>query len=191
MALTTTRAAALAALVPAAVALGPVAPAASDDDDRRQRGSTETFAGTCEFTGTLRQNPPLTNTPRPGRATAIAIGRCSGTLTDSKGRTRQLDDARAAYAAQAEGTTSCAGGTAEGAGFILLRGERIEFRFSEVRGPGAGAIRLDGARGGSAAGTARVREDEDPVRIAQECSGSGLRQVGIRIDLATTPAISG
>jgi hypothetical protein len=36
-----------------------------------------------------------------------------------------------------------------------------------------------------------VHEDEDPVRIAQRCSGPGLRQVSIRIDLATTPAISG
>jgi hypothetical protein len=191
MALTSTRAAALAALVPAAVALGPVAPAASDDDDRRQHGSTETFEGTCEFSGTLRQNPPLTNTLQPGRAWAVATGRCTGTLTDSRGRVRQLDGARAGYSAQAEGTTSCGGGTAEGAGFILLRGERIGFRFSEVRGPGEGLIRLDGERGGSAAGTARVSEDEDPVRIAQECSGSGLRQVGIRIDLATTPSISG
>jgi hypothetical protein len=159
------------------------------DDGRRT--SAETFQGTCQFSGTLRQDPPLTNTPGPSRAAALAAGSCSGALTDSKGRARQLDGARAGYFAHAEGTTSCAGGTAAGGGVLRIRGERIHFRFSEARGPGAAAIRLEGARGGSATGAARVSEDEDPARIAQACSGSGLRQVRIRIDLATTPAISG
>jgi hypothetical protein len=187
MALTTKRAAALVALVPAAVAVGPAALA----DDGRQHRSTETFQGTCQFAGTLRQNPPLTNIPQPGRAEATASGRCTGTLTDSKGRVRQLEAARARYFAQAIGTSSCAGGTAAGNGFIRFGGERLDFRFSEVRGPGAGAIRLEGERGGSAHGAARVSDDEDPVRIARLCSGPGLRQVGIQIDLATAPAISG
>ena len=159
-------------------------------DDAR-RPSAETFQGTCQFSGVLRQDPPLTNTPQPGRAAALAAGTCSGSLTGSKGRTRQLDGAHAGYFARAEGTSSCAGGTAAGAGFLRIRGERIDFHFSEARGPGAAAIRLEGARGGSATGAARVSDDEDPVRIAQECSGSGLRQVRIQIDLATTPAISG
>jgi hypothetical protein len=145
--------------------------------DDAQRKSADTFQGTCQFSGILRQDPPLKNTPGLGRAAAFAAGTCSG--------------ARASYFAQAEGTTSCAGGTAAGAGVIRIRGDRIAFRFSEVRGPGAGAIRLEGARGGSAIGAARVSEDEDPARIAEECGGSGLRQVRIEIDLTTTPAISG
>ena len=176
------------AVVTALVA-GATAPAASagGHGDR----SAETFKGTCQFSGILRQSPPLTNAIRSGRASANAAGVCTGALTDSKGRVRNLDGARAGYFALAEGTTSCAGGTAQGTGFIRVRGERIDFRFSEVRGPGTGAIRLEGSRGGSATGAARVSDDEDPVRIVQECNGSGLRQVRIQIDLATTPAISG
>jgi hypothetical protein len=137
----------------------------------------ETFEGTCQFSGILRQEPPLTNTPQAGSATARARGLCSGE--------------RASYFAQAGGTLSCTGGTATGSGFIRLRGERIRFRFSEVRGPGAGAIRLEGASGGSAAGEARVSEEEDPLRIAEKCGGKGLRSVRIHIDIATTPSISG
>jgi hypothetical protein len=190
MALTTKRAAALVALVPAAVAVCPAAPATLADDGREHR-STETFQGTCQFAGTLRQNPPLTNIPQLGWAEATARGRCTGTFTDSNGRSRHLDSARAGYFARARGTTSCAGGTAAGNGFIRFGGERLDFRFSEIRGPGAGAIRLEGERSGSAHAAARVSDDEDPVRIARLCSGPGLRQVGIQIDLATTPAISG
>jgi tRNA G26 N,N-dimethylase Trm1 len=36
-----------------------------------------------------------------------------------------------------------------------------------------------------------VSDDEDPVRIAEACSGTGLRQVRIQIDIATAPAIAG
>ena len=63
--------------------------------------------------------------------------------------------------------------------------------FTEVRGPGAAAIRLEGADGGSATGEARASENEDPVAIAEKCSGDGLRGVRIHIDLTTTPSISG
>ena len=182
---------ALAAAGIALAALVAAAPSSAAGGDRGHGGSAETFQGTCEFSGTLWQHPPLTNVPQPGRAWAAATGVCSGTLTGRKGRVRQLDRARAGYVAQAEGTTSCGGGTAEGDGFIRIAGERIQFRFTEARGPGAGVIQLEGARGGFAHGAARVSDDEDPVRIAQECSGSGLRRVGIQIDLATTPTISG
>jgi hypothetical protein len=36
-----------------------------------------------------------------------------------------------------------------------------------------------------------VSADEDPVAIAQACSGDGLRRVRIEIDVATTPALTG
>jgi hypothetical protein len=140
-------------------------------------GHVQTFQGTCQFSGKLRQNPGLTNTPQAGKAVARARGLCAGTP--------------ATYFARAKGTVSCGGGSAEGNGFIRLHDERIRFRFSEVRGPGTAAVRLEGTAGGSAAGEARVSEDEDPVRIAQRCGGEGLRAVRIHIDLATTPSISG
>jgi hypothetical protein len=173
------------ALALGVLAVWPVAPAGADSD------GDDSFAGTCRFSGTLRQDPPLTNAPQPGEASARATGTCSGTLTDEKGRVRRLDGDRARWFASARGTASCGGGSAVGSGFIQLRGERLRFRFTEVRGPGAGAITLEGAGGGSAAGAARVSQDEDPLEILRKCSGSGLRQVGIDIDIATTPAMSG
>jgi hypothetical protein len=36
-----------------------------------------------------------------------------------------------------------------------------------------------------------VAADENPVDIAQKCSGSGLRTAHLDLDLATTPSISG
>jgi hypothetical protein len=151
----------------------------------------ETFEGTCQFSGVLSQDPPMTNLPQPGTATARAVGECTGTLTGRKGRVRELSGDRARYVARAQGDISCGGGTAEGLGYIRVGGKKLRFRFSEVRGPGVAAVRLEGVAGGSAAGEARASEEEDPVAIAQKCSGAGLAEVRIRIDLATTPALSG
>jgi hypothetical protein len=153
------------------------APGGQREADTGGQGEADTFQGTCQFSGKLRQNPGLTNAPQPGRAVARARGTCDG--------------ARATYVARASGTLSCGGGTAEGSGLLRVRGERIRFRFSETRGPGTAAIRLEGAAGGSAAGEARASETEDPVEIAQRCGGAGVRSVRIHIDLATTPSISG
>jgi hypothetical protein len=149
------------------------------------------FDGTCQFSGLLRQNPGATNLPQPGEATARAIGTCSGMLTGARGHERELDMASARYFARARGTVSCGGGSATGSGFIRIGRERIDFAFSEIRGPGAAAIRLEGAAGGSAAGEATVSTEEDPVAIVQKCSGEGLTEARIDIGIATTPVISG
>ena len=151
----------------------------------------ETFQGTCQFSGVLHQEPPLTNLPQPGTATARAAGTCSGTLTRANGRVRELDGAPSRYIARAQGDVSCGGGTAEGRGYIRVGGAKLRFLFSELRGPGAAAVRLEGRAGGSAAGEARVSVDAGPLEIAPKCSGQGLDSVPIDIDIATTPALSG
>lgn len=156
-----------------------------------ERHHADTFEGTCRFSGLLRQQPPVTNLPQPGTATARAVGTCSGTLTRANGRVRELDASPSRYVARAQGDISCGGGTADGHGYIRVGGAKVRFLFSEVRGPGAAAIRLEGRGGGSAAGEARVRAGEDPVAIAQKCGGQGLDVVRIDIDIATTPALSG
>ncbi len=150
-----------------------------------------TFAGTCSFAGTLVQDPPITAVPAPGQAFATAAGTCSGTLTDRKGRTREVSDARSHYAARAAGVVGCSGGSAEGDGVLTVAGRRIAFAFSEVRGPGGAVITLRGASGGSATGEAHASPSADPAEIAAACAGPGLRSVPIDITLATTPAISG
>jgi hypothetical protein len=187
------------ALMITTLSLSGAATAVADDDDDDRRGgkkdrrSAESFQGTCQFEGTVRQHPPLTNLPAPGRAFAVASGTCTGTLTDSRRRSRSLNAERVFYAAQASSENmSCGGGTAEGSGFMLFRrGERIDFGFSEVRGPGTGVINLTGRRGGSAQGNASVSPDEDPAQIVLKCSGEGLSEVDIDINLASTPTISG
>jgi hypothetical protein len=150
-----------------------------------------TFEGSCELSGLLRQSPPITNVPQPGSASARARGTCSGTLTGSRGVVRELDAARSRYLARASGSVSCGGGSAAGSGVLRIAGRKIRFEFSEVRGPGTAAVQLKGKGGGSATGTANVSADEDPVEIAQKCSGDGLSSAHIDIKLATTPAISG
>ena len=169
-----------------AVLIGAAGTAAAEN-----RHGPITFEGSCELTGLLAQSPPITSVPQPGEATARARGTCSGTLTGSRGVVRELDAAPSRYFARASGSMSCGGGSAEGSGVLRIAGRRIRFAFSEVRGPGAAAITLQGRAGGSAAGTANVSQDEDPVEIAAKCSGDGLRSAHIDINLATTPAISG
>jgi hypothetical protein len=151
----------------------------------------ETFSGTCAMSGSVRQDPPITNTPQPGTAVARLAGTCSGTLTDKRGRKHELDGARARYRAVASGTVGCGGGTATGRGKLRFgHGRTIAFAFNEVRGPGVAAIELDGRAGGHAGGEATISQDEDPVAIALACNGAGLREVGIDANLAT-PGISG
>jgi hypothetical protein len=163
-----------------------IAPAASAKPRR-----PVTFSGTCTLSGTVVQDPPMTAVPAPGHAVATATGACSGTLTDRRGREHTLDNAPARYVARATGVVGCGGGTATGAGALRIRGRRIRFGFEEVRGPGVAAIRLTGARGGSASGEAAASTSEDPAAIAQACAGAGVSSVRIDANLATTPSISG
>jgi hypothetical protein len=90
-----------------------------------------------------------------------------------------------------EGPTSCEEGVATGAGYLKLRGRKLHFRLTETRATGAAALHLDGARGGSAGGTAAVSQDEDPAAIALACAGPGLRGTRIDIHLQTSPSIRG
>jgi hypothetical protein len=150
-----------------------------------------TFEGSCQLSGVLSQSPPITNTPQDGSATARASGTCSGTLTGARGHVRELDDAPSRYFARAAGSMSCGGGSAEGSGVLSIKGRKIRFAFSEVRGPGVAAVSLEGRSGGSAKGAAHIAQDENAANIAAKCAGAGLDSAHIDLDLATTPAISG
>lgn len=151
-----------------------------------------TFSGTCQFSGTVRFNPPLTATPTD-RDFATAAGPCSGSFTDRRGRVHQLSGTTVEYFATDQGTTSCEGGpSSTGAGYFRFPWGRLAFQLSdETRGPGAGVLVLTGRSGGSASGTAAVSASESPVQIAQGCAGAGLRSVPVDVDLSTTPSIAG
>ena len=154
-------------------------------------GETSTFQGTCQFSGTVRFDPPLTNTPRPVEGQARADGPCFGTFTDEDGETRVLDGDRVKYVASNSGPlTSCGSGVATGGGFLKYRGDRLEFRLTETRGAAVAVLALEGEEGGGATADARASEEEDPAEIAERCAGPGLRSAGVEIDLVS-PSISG
>jgi hypothetical protein len=142
--------------------------------------SAETFDGSCEMSGVIRHQPPLTTTPAPTAVRGSFSGTCSGELTDRRGRTHQLDGAPAAYEVQdASGSLSCLGGTATGTGSLLFgRGRRIDFTLTERRpAPGLAVVTLAGAAGGSATVFGTVSPSEDVMEINERCNGSGLRLV--------------
>lgn len=153
--------------------------------------SANTFAGSCQFTGKVEFQPPLTDTPQQGRDTAAASGPCSGSFTDRHGRIHELDGSTVEYVARDEGLTSCGEGLSSGGGMLLFPWGRIAYALTEARGPGGGTLQLSGRRGGSASGTATVSQSENPVQISQQCAGPGLKSVAVNIAIATTPTISG
>ena len=140
----------------------------------------ETFDGTCEMSGVIRHDPPLTGVPTPTEVRGSFSGTCSGSFTDRDGRTSQLDAAPASYEVRdAGGDLSCLGGTATGTGRLIFgKGREIEFSLTERRpAPGVAVVSLEGSAGGSATVFGTVSQSEDPMEINERCNGSGLRTV--------------
>jgi hypothetical protein len=151
-----------------------------------------TFSGSCTFSGAVVFKPPLTNEPQPVRQRVRAPGTCSGEFIDRRGRTHQLSDAPVVFSESSHGdNASCAAGTATGRGALRFRHGRIRFAFSETRTGSAALVSLTGAASGTAQGVANVSPSKDPVAIAQQCAGPGLKRVTVDGQLATTPSISG
>ena len=169
-----------------ALSLMAVAPAAEGDGR-----TASTFSGSCHFEGVVRFSPPLTNNPQPARGSARAAGPCTGTFTDRRGRSHELDGERVSYFAANSGDMSCGGGTAEGGGYLRYRGHKLRFGLTETRFTGFAELHLEGAKSGSAEALAHVSEDEDPGEIAQKCLGPGLDRARLVIDLLPTSGISG
>lgn len=150
---------------------------------------TRTFDGSCDFSGTVAFDPPLSNKQRATHQTATALGRCSGTFTTANGRKHQLDDARILYRAKSSGDVSCASSAATGGGFLEYHGHKLHFRFAEDRVTATGTLRLTGKSGGSFEAT--LTPNGDPVALTKKCSGDGLRQTKVKFSGSTMPAISG
>ena len=156
----------------AALALSPAAGAA--------KTGTERFDGTCEMSGTVRHDPPLTGTPLPTEIRGSFRGTCSGELTDADGETRPLDSAPASYDVRdAGGALSCLGGTATGTGSLRFGGSaEIVFSLTERRpAPGVAIVALEGVAGGSATVFGTVSQDTDLVEANDRCNGAGLRVI--------------
>ncbi|HEX8205660.1 MAG TPA: hypothetical protein VF587_06360 [Solirubrobacteraceae bacterium] len=141
---------------------------------------TETFDGVCEMSGTVRHQPPLTQTAVPTDIRGSFSGTCSGTFTDRYGQTTQLDGAPADYRVRdAGGALSCNGGTATGTGSLIFgRGQAIEFTLTERRpAPGVAIVTLEGADGGTATVLGTLSPEEDPVELSDRCAGAGVRVI--------------
>ena len=163
----------------AALSLTPIAAA--------EAPGSETFAGTCEMSGVIHSQPPLTFETRTTRFHGSFRGVCSGTLTDRHGETRELDAAPARYDGRGSGEISCNGGTSYGTGdLVFAGGERIEFRLVERRVPGVAFVTLEGEDGGTADVLGTVSKDEDLAELNELCGGTGVR---IRLGLARTVSL--
>jgi hypothetical protein len=151
-----------------------------------------TFTGSCQFSGRVVFQPPLTDDPQSVKQRVRAPGVCSGTFVDRRGRTHQLSDAPVTFSESSQGdNASCAAGTAAGRGALRFQHGRIRFAFSETRATGTVVGSATGAKSGSAHGVATVSRSEDPAAIAQQCAGSGIKRVNVDVELTTTPSISG
>lgn len=156
------------------------------------RADDDTFSGSCHFSGTLTFDPPLKNDFQFVRTVARANGPCEGTFTNQRGITRTLGGELVRYYVKASGQISCGpGGQNTGTGFMRFGRQRLFFDFSEVRELGSATLTLEGFHSGSAAGQGSVSAEEDPVVLASKCMNEGLRQVRVKIEITTTPSISG
>ena len=141
---------------------------------------TESFIGTCEMSGTVHHDPPLTQQPQPTEIRGSFSGTCSGELTEQDGTTRELDAEPARYRVRdAGGDLSCLGGTATGSGSLIFPGGReIEFTLTERRpAPGVALVQLEGAAGGSAEVFGTVSPEEDLMELNERCAGKGVRTI--------------
>ena len=167
-----------AALLSSGLLAGQTAPAAPAP-------ASPSFAGSCQFSGTVTFTPPLTITPEPGTGAARATGQCTGTLIDSSGHADHLDAAPAGYqASDAAANMSCEGGVATGAGTFTVSGQRLRFALTETRAGAVSMLQIQG-RAWSASGAASPGPQANPVLLAAQCAGSGITSVPIDITLNT------
>lgn len=151
-----------------------------------------TFSGHCQFTGTVRFGPRLSNTPQNITQHVHARGTCSGTFVGPHGVSRQLDNTQSAYlAAEHSSSATCARGTASGSGELVLPNGHIAFSESETRAGVFVVATAQGVASGSAAGYAAPTPNQSPVTALEECAGSGIPSATVSIRLSTTPSISG
>jgi polyvinyl alcohol dehydrogenase (cytochrome) len=159
--------------------------------DTSSAAPASTFSGSCQLSGTVDFNPPLTNSPQAVDQTARATGTCSGTFTDTAGRDHQLSNAPVTYAATEHADSgSCGGGTDAGSGTMTFQYGVSHFTISETRAGAGVIVQTQGTRSGSAAGVATA--GGNPVDIAQQCGGSGMKEAQIgNAEVHTTPSMSG
>jgi hypothetical protein len=154
-------------------------------------GGSISFSGSCQLSGTVQFDPPLTAAPQGGDVHATAEGTCNGTFTGAGGRAESTDDMLVRAVAQSAGTESCAAGSGTGTGYLDFEGQLLRFSYSEVRAGPALVLKADGANSGSALVEGNVSPSANPVTILQACGSTGLTDAPIDIRIAALGTISG
>jgi hypothetical protein len=150
------------------------------------------FNGSCEFSGVVKFNPPMTTTPQPIAQYADAPGTCTGTFVDRRGRSYSLDGTPATDRAWSSGDlVSCEFGLASGTGFLSFPRGRIHFTMQEYRPGATPMIQFTGRRSGGAWMAVTPSQSSDPVAALQACSGAGLSEFDLDGQFQTNGAISG
>lgn len=151
------------------------------------------FEGSCEFHGSVVFTPPLTSAPHDLDQSVMAPGKCTGKLTDRRGRTRDVTDIATTFAENSHAPgASCAGGTAEGAGSLTFPDGKLAFAFSERRAAALATATATGAAGGSASGFGAPPPGPDAPDTVAQCGGEGIKEVALDLQLQTdTGGISG
>jgi hypothetical protein len=149
------------------------------------------FDGSCDFSGTVRFDPPMTTSPQPVAQSADAQGACTGTVVDRRG-SHKLNAAPATYRARSSGdAVSCAFGVANGEGVLTLRRSRVRFTMTEYRGGATPLIHLQGRRSGEAWMQVTPSQDSDPVAAVEACNAGGLSSFALDAHMQTVGAMSG
>jgi hypothetical protein len=151
-----------------------------------------TFSGQCQLSGTVAFSPRLSTSAGPVRNSARATGTCSGSATDRRGHTTQLNGAPVGYRATEVGSQeSCQLNTnAPGSGELLFKAGRLRFRIVENRVGPTASLSLTGRRGGSAGAIAAVNSP-DPAGVLEQCAMGGIASVPVDLAIQTAPTISG
>jgi hypothetical protein len=154
--------------------------------------SADTFAGHCQFGGSVTFEPAITVLPATGLDLATSAGTCSGRLTYASGQTTDLSDSPTTLIERQQGLIWCLAGTSTGIGEFDFTADhdKLAFHVTEQRGPGFATLELTGATGGSALGAAAITP-AFALTAARLCAGTGLARAPIHLTIVATPSISG
>jgi polyvinyl alcohol dehydrogenase (cytochrome) len=144
-----------------------------------------TFSGTCQLSGEVRFDPPVTNAPQDGDVAGTLSGTCSGTLSDAAGNSRSLDGRAVRSWVRSHGTESCDIGQGQGRGALIFGSRRVRFTYDEVRtGPNL-VLHVAGAKSGDGLAQGNVSPSADPAPILQACGADGLKSAPVDARIAT------
>jgi hypothetical protein len=154
---------------------------------------TRKLAGTCQFTGPIRPNPPITVVPKPGPHFSYrGTGTCTGTLD---GAAIQKAPITVTFTNVGTAFDTCElGPDFNLTGAMSLRAGRRTIDFTITidlaRLALAGPFELTTAQAGQAFGTATF-QPPNPATAVTQCGGSGVPEATLAANFRTTSPLVG